>query len=70
MGNSTKAGFPFYNDIGDTHLSAKGREVYNKLNWVNIMGDDDQGCLLCFDEGNSMVEAILDEEGFLRFLQL
>ena len=66
--NDTKAGFALYDNIGNTHLSAKSWEIDNQFNWINVVSDDDQGCLLGLDEGNSVVEAVLDEDGFLRFL--
>lgn len=70
MDYCTKAGLALHNDVGNTHLPAEGREVDNQLNWVNIMSNDDQGCLLSLDEGDGMVEAVLDEYRFLRFLRL
>lgn len=68
--NGTKAGFPLYNDVGNTHLSAKCWEVDNQLDWVNIVSNDNQGRLLGLDESNSMIKPVLDEERFLRFLWL
>jgi hypothetical protein len=70
MDNGTEAGFSLYNDVGNAHLSAKGWKVNDQLNWVNIVGNYDQGCFLSLGEGNSVVEAVLDEDGFLRFLFL
>ena len=32
------------------------------------MRDDDEGGFLGFDEGNDVVKAVLDEEGFLGIL--
>ena len=68
--NGSKAGLALDNDVGDTHLSAEGRKVDNQFNWVDIMGNHDQGGLLGLDKGNGVVETVLDEQGLLRFLQL
>ena len=68
--NFSKAGLALDDDVGNTHLSAEGREVDNKFNWVDIMGDDDQRGLLGLNQSNGMVETVLDEQGFLRFLRL
>jgi len=66
--NGAEAGLALDNEVGDTHLSAEGWKVDNQLNWVNIVSNDDQGGLLGLDEGNSVVETVLDEEGLFRFL--
>ena len=68
--DSAKAGLALDDDVGNTHLPAEGREVNNQLNWVHIVGNDDQGGFLGLDEGNGVIEAVLDEEGFLRVLWL
>ena len=68
--NFSKAGLALDDDVGNTHLSAEGWEVDNKFNWVDIMGDDDQRGLLGLNQSNGMVETVLDEQGFLRFLRL
>ena len=53
------------NDVGDAHLAAEGGEEDNKLDGVNVGGDDDKGSLLGLDQGNTVVETVLDEEGLL-----
>ena len=70
MHNGAKAGFALHNDVGNAHLSAEGREVYDKLNRIDVMGDNDQGGLLGLDEGNTVIKAVLHEEGLLRLLSL
>ena len=70
MDNGAKASLALDNDVGNAHLSAKGREVDNQLDWVYVMSDDDQGGLLGLDESNSVVETVLDKEGLLCLLRL
>jgi hypothetical protein len=70
VNDGAETGLALDDDVGNTHLSAEGREVDDKLNRVDIVGNDDQGGFLCLDEGNGMVETVLDEEGLLRFLRL
>jgi len=57
-------------DVGNTHLAAKGRKENDKLNGIDIMSDDNKGSLLGLDEGNAVVETVLDEEGLLGVLGL
>ena len=70
MDNGAEAGLALDNDVGNTHLPAEGREVDDQLNWVYIVGNDDQGGLLGLDEGDGVIEAVLDEEGLLCVLRL
>ena len=63
-----ETGLALDDDVGDTHLAAESGEEDNKLDGVNIVGDDDKGSLLGLDEGNTMVQTVLDEEGLLRVL--
>ena len=66
--DSTETGLALDDDVGDTHLAAESGEEDNKLDGVNIVGDDDKGSLLGLDEGNTVVQTVLDEEGLLRVL--
>ena len=66
--NRAKTGLALDDDVGDTHLAAESGEEDNKLDGVNIVGDDDKGSLLGLDEGNTVVQTVLDEEGLLRVL--
>jgi len=68
MDHSTKASLALDDDIGNTHLAAKGRKENNEFDGINIMGDDNKGGFLCLDQSNDMVETIFDKEGFLGFL--
>jgi hypothetical protein len=60
-----ETGLALDNYIRDAHLAAEGGEEDDELDRFNIVSDDDEGSLLCLDEGNSVVETVLDEEGLL-----
>ena len=66
--DGTETGLALDDDVGDTHLAAESGEEDNKLDGVNIVGDDDKGSLLGLDEGNTVVQTVLDEEGLLGVL--
>jgi len=51
--------------IRDTHLSAESRDEDHQLNWVNIVGDEDQGSLLVLNQADDVVETVLDGIGLL-----
>ena len=51
--------------IRDTHLAAESGKEYDELDRVDIVGDDDEGSLLGFDECNNVVETVFDEERLL-----
>ena len=70
MDDRAETGLALDDDVGDTHLAAESGEEDNKLDGVNIVGDDDKGSLLGLDEGNTVVQTVLDEEGLLRVLSL
>ena len=46
----------------------ESREEDDKLDGVDVVGDDHKGSLLGFDEGNTIVEPILGEDGLLGLL--
>ena len=56
MYNSSEESLTLHNDVGNAHLAAQGRE------------EDDEHGFLGFDEGDDVVEAVFDEEGFLGVL--
>ena len=64
-----KTSLALNDDIGDTHLAAERGKEDDKLDGVNVVGDDDERRLLGLDKGDRVVETVLDEEGFLRVLQ-
>ena len=65
-----KASLALNDHIWNTHLAAQGGEEDNELNGVDIVSNDDEVGLLGFNEGNTVVEAVLDEERLLGFLGL
>jgi hypothetical protein len=66
--NGAKTSLAFDNDVRYTHLAAKSREEDNEFNWVNVVCNDNKRRFLGFDEGNTMIQTILDEERFLGVL--
>jgi hypothetical protein len=56
------------NNVRDAHLAAESRKEDNKLNGVDIIGNNDKGSLLSLDEGNAVVQAIFDKEWLLGVL--
>jgi len=42
VNNCTKTGFALNDDVGDTHLAAESGEEDDELDWVYIVGDDDE----------------------------
>lgn len=68
MDNCTETSLALDNDVGNTHLAAESGEENNELDGVNIVSDDDEGSLLSLDEGNGVVQTVLDEERLLGVL--
>lgn len=60
-----ETGFALDDHIGDTHLPAKSGKEDNQLNGVDVVGNDDEGRLLGLNEGNTMVQTVLDEKRLL-----
>ena len=60
-----EAGLALDDDVRDAHLAAERGEEDNELDGVDIVSDDNERSLLGLDEGNAVVEAVLDEEGLL-----
>lgn len=65
MNNSTETSFAFHDDIRDTHLATKSREEDDELDGVNIMGDDDKGRFLGFNESDDVIETVFNKQGLL-----
>ena len=59
-----------YDNVGDTHLAAEGREEDDKLNGVNVISDDNEGSLLSLDEGDRVVQTVLNKVWLLVRLLL
>jgi len=68
--DGAKTGLGLDDDVWDTHLAAQGGDEDDELNGVNVVGNDDKVGLLGLDEGNAVVQAVLDEEGLLVLLLL
>jgi len=66
--DGTDAGLALHDDVWDTHLAAESWEENDELDRVNIVSDDDEGCLLGLNEGDDMVKTILDKQGLLGVL--
>ena len=64
----TQAGLALDNDVWHTHLAAQRRKEDHKLDRVDVVGDNDERRLLRLDEGNSVVEAVLDKQRLLGVL--
>ena len=68
MHNSSKTSLTLHDDVGNPHLAAQGGEEDDELDGVHVVRDDDEGGFLGLDEGDDVVEAVFDEEGFLGVL--
>jgi hypothetical protein len=51
-----------------THLPAKSGQEDDQLNGVNVVGNDDQRSLLGLNEGDTVVQTVLGEQGLLGVL--
>ena len=68
MHDGSETSFTLHDDVGDAHLAAQSGEENDELDGVDVVRDDDERGFLGFDEGDDVVEAVLDEERFLRVL--
>ena len=66
--DGAEAGLALDDDVGDTHLAAERGYENDELNRVDVVRNDDEGRLLGLDEGNAVVQAVLDKEGLLGVL--
>ena len=60
-----ETGLALDDGVGDTHLAAEGGEEDDELNGVDIVGDEDESGLLGLNEGDNVVETVLDNVGLL-----
>lgn len=60
MDDRAESGLALDDGIRDTHLSAESRDEDDQLNWINIVGDEDQSSLLVLNQADNVVETILD----------
>lgn len=51
-----------------THLPAKSGQEDDQLDRVDVVGNDDQRSLLGLDEGDTVVQTVLGEQGLLGVL--
>ena len=58
--DSSETSLALNNSVWDTHLTAESWEVDDELDWVNIVGDEDESSLLGLDQSNDVVETVLD----------
>ena len=68
--DGTESGLVLDNHVRHSHLSAERREEDDELDRVNVVGDHDEVGLLGLDEGDDVVESVLDEQGLLVGLLL
>ena len=69
MDDGAEASLALDDDVWDTHLATEGGEEYHKLNWVNIMSNNDEGCFLCFHQSNDVIESIFCVNRLFGILQ-
>lgn len=60
MDDSSETRLALHNGVWDTHLAAESWKEDDKLDWVNIVGNEDELGLLGLNEGNDVVETVLD----------
>jgi hypothetical protein len=58
--DSSETGLALHNGVWDTHLAAESGQEDDELNGVDIVGDEDELGLLGLDEGDDVVETVLD----------
>jgi len=63
----TETGLALDDNVGDTHLAAESGEEDDKLDRVNIVGNDEVGLLL-LDETDNVVETVLGKARLLGVL--
>lgn len=66
----SQTGLGLDNAVRDTHLAAEGWEPDNEFNGVDIVGNDNEGGLLGFNEGSDVVDTVLDDNGLLALVDL
>jgi hypothetical protein len=63
VNKSSKTSLALNNAVGNIHLAAQSGQVKNKFNGVNIISNDNELSLLGFDQGNNVVQTVLDDSG-------
>ena len=59
VNDSTESGLALHNGVWDTHLAAEGGEEDYELDGVDVVGDEDERCLLVLDEADNVVQTEL-----------
>jgi hypothetical protein len=65
VNDSAEPGLALDDSVGNAHLAAEGGEEDDKLDGVNIVGDEDERGLLVLNEADNVVETVLDNIGLL-----
>ena len=68
VNDRAETSLPLHNDVGNTHLAAECGKEDDELDGVNIMSNDDKRRLLGLDEGDGVVETVLDKQRLLGIL--
>jgi hypothetical protein len=63
--HGAETGLALDDDVGDAHLAAKSRKEDNQLDGVDVVSDDNERRLLCLNEGNAVVQTVLDVKRLL-----
>jgi len=62
--NSSETSFTLHDDLGDAHVAAQRREEDDELDGINVVHEDNECGFLGDNEGDNVIEAVVDEEGF------
>ena len=63
MDELTESSLALNEAVGDTLLSAESREESHKLNWVDVVSDNDELGLALLNEGGHVVKTELEDVG-------
>jgi len=58
--DSAESGLALHNGVWDTHLLAESWQEDDELDWVDIVWNEDERGLLVLNQGNDVVETVLD----------
>ena len=59
MDDRSETGLALHDGVWDTHLTAESWQEDDELNWVDIVGDEDELGLLGLDQADNVVETVL-----------
>lgn len=65
MDNGSEPGLALDDGVRDAHLAAECGEEDDKLDRVDVVGDQDESGLLVLDQADDVVETVLDNVGLL-----